>query len=200
MRKQPLFSLKNVYLSWRCGPWAAAESTSWMASPSVSRKWRGREDRSSTLHGVFLSVRKCSPRGMTAKRTRSARTSSTNRSSMAWSMESTRQKRWAHFYHKKVSYQILVSELIISLQIFYLHRRMISLISLQSICTSNTAQTAGQRTWSRQCRTASPPLCWRPNQKPNWFRWSARLMLRSVTALIWDICIKEKALLWIKVE
>lgn len=90
-----------VYLSWRCGLWAAAESTSWMASPSVSRKWRGREARSSTLHGVSLSVRKCSPHGMTAKRTRSARNSSTNRSSMAWSMESTRPKRWPHFYQKK---------------------------------------------------------------------------------------------------
>lgn len=67
-----------------------------MPSPSVSRRWRGEEGRNSTLHGVFSSVRRSSPPGMTAKRTRSAQTSSTNRSSTAWSLESSRVERWAY--------------------------------------------------------------------------------------------------------
>lgn len=51
---------------------------------------------------------------------------------------------------------------------------------LQSTCTSSTVPTAVQKIWKKLLKTASTPLCWRPDLRPNGCRWSAPLMLRSV--------------------
>lgn len=51
---------------------------------------------------------------------------------------------------------------------------------LQSTCTSSMVLTAVQKMWKKLLKTASMPLCWRPDLRPNGCRWSAPLMLRSV--------------------